>query len=106
MRAASILLALVVVLSAREAGAEEANVAVERNYAVVVAGRAWGFMDGEAQYWTANPRPYSAILLGPYGRREVPFSATQGLIGFCLIVPTLIALLATFTVRWKRKRAI
>jgi hypothetical protein len=44
------------------------------------------------------------LLLGPLGNLKVPFTATQGLVGFCCIVATLITLPVVLTMRWKRKQ--
>jgi hypothetical protein len=104
MRIASILQALVVVLGfVNEAGAF--NAWINCNRSVEVGGYRFGFADWSAGDWEPST-PWTMMYAGPIGEWSVPFSATQGLVGFCLIVLTLIALLATFTMRWKRKWAV
>jgi hypothetical protein len=114
MRTASILLTLVVVLGfVNEAGVNGGEAQYEggflppatmppptlmHDYTVRVAGQLFGF-----KQWQMNNRPSSYFYVGPFGEGNFPFTATQGLVGFCLIVLTLIALLGTFTVRWKRR---
>jgi hypothetical protein len=43
------------------------------------------------------------VFAGPAGTFDIPCSAVQGLIGFCLAVAVLIALIVVATVRWKRR---
>jgi hypothetical protein len=100
MRTASILLVLVVVLGfVREAGAFDRHPTID--YTFCIGSERFGFME-----WIERVTfdRYCVVFVGPLGARQVPFTAIQGLIGSCLIVLTLIVLLATFTVRWKRKR--
>lgn len=98
MRSASILLALVVVLGfVSEAGAEKYD------YIVTVAGSRFGFEDLTHYSRGEMLGQYSVMRVGPFGSHEVPFTATQGLVGFCLIGVAVIALLVVATVRWKRK---
>jgi hypothetical protein len=116
MRAASILLALVVVLAvAREAGAEHvAPLADEIDPAVYLQliahrGHDHTINFGGHRFGFCDTRPFfpenCTAYFGPLGTYETPFTATQVLVGFCLMVFTLIASLVVFTVRWKRKRA-
>jgi hypothetical protein len=115
MRTASILLALVVGLGfVREAGAE--FVSTTRDCTIKIGDQWFGFAD----QWV-NPAPqfpdatndgrncryedglFTTMYIGPFGNRTVPFSATQGLVGFCLILVAFIALLVAVTVRRKRR---
>jgi hypothetical protein len=104
MRTASILLALIVVLGfVSEAGAM-ASESVEHDFSFQLAGQTFGFTDGTLVGSTRS-RPYSCLHLGPFGFVNVPFTATQGLVGFCLIVVTFITLLVVLSVRWKRRQS-
>jgi hypothetical protein len=106
MQTASIPLAFIVVLSfvSEAAAASRADVSVKRNYTVIIAGQPFGFVDGETEYWTVHRQPYHEIRLGPLGCHEVPFTATQGLVGFCVILATLVILPLVLKARWKRKQ--
>jgi hypothetical protein len=102
VRTASILLALIVVLGfVSEAGAQTDYV-TERDYTFTVADQRYGFIDG-ADYYTGVREPWTVICLGPLGSPEVPFTATQGLVGFGLILATLIIVPAVLTVRWSKR---
>jgi hypothetical protein len=102
VRTASILLALIVVLGfVNEAGAWE-RIVSENRYTISIAGHETGFMD-QHTYDTEGRYYWSAICLGPFGSHQVPFTAAQGLIGFCLILATLIIVPAVLTVRWRRR---
>lgn len=103
MRTPAILLTLLVMAVAGEAVAAEADVAIQRNYAVNVAGYSFGFVDGQADYWTPSARPYHEVRLGPLGRYEVGFTAAQGVAGCWIAICMLIVLLATLNVRRQRK---
>ena len=115
MKTASILPALVVVLGfVSEAGAEV--VSTTRDYSIKIGDQWFGFAD----QWV-NPVPqfpfakddgrvyryedglFTTMYLGPFGSRTVPFTATQGLVGFCCILATLIILPVVLTVRWKKR---
>lgn len=99
----SILTTLVVVLGfGSEAGAQT-DTETLHDFTFTVAGHSFGFMDGldHLMYTTT----WSTISLGPLGNYNSPLSATQGLIGFCLIVVAFIAMLAALSMRWKKKRA-
>jgi hypothetical protein len=107
MRTASIVLALVVVLGfAREAGAEYKSYTTH-DYSACLAGYSFGFTDGHAYVngYGRLEQPWQKIHLGPFGSHNVPFTATQGLVGFCIIIVGLIALPVMVTLRWKKKRA-
>jgi hypothetical protein len=105
MRAATVLLALIVVLSACVAKAGERDEVYYHFYTFAVGEQHFGFADriivfsGRADATDL----LSLISLGPLGSHEVPFTATQGLIGFCVILAVLITLLVMLTVRWKEK---
>jgi hypothetical protein len=97
-------MALVVVLGfVSEAGAM-ASVSVEHDFSFQLAGQTFGFADGTL-VGSTHSRPYSWLHLGPFGFGNVPFTATQGLVGFCVIAALLVIVPAVLTVRWKRKRA-
>jgi hypothetical protein len=104
MKAASILLALVVVLGfVSEARATSYGfVFREHSYTIGSGENCVGFADGF--YGLSKKERWSRIYLGRFGSREVHFSATQGLIGFCIILATLIIVPVVLTVRWKKKR--
>jgi hypothetical protein len=103
MGTGSILLALVVVLACcREAGAVGQPIGeVEHDFTIELNDCQWiGFEDGT--YLTIRPdgqQHFSYVWLGPLGRYSVPFTATQGLFGFCLILAMLIIVPAVLTVR-------
>jgi hypothetical protein len=108
MRTTSILLALVVVLSASEASAWAPVFVPEHDYTISAGGQMFGFRDGTwvGDFDPANyPQTISYLHLGPVGQFEVPFAATQGLVGFCVVLALLVIVPAVLTVRWKRKRA-
>jgi hypothetical protein len=106
MRTASILLTLVVVLGwARDASALT-ELETKHDYTFRVGQFTIGFSDGHACGMGGAEWDWSYIHVGPVGKRLVPFTATQGLVGFCLIVLTLIALMSAFAARWKRRAAV
>jgi hypothetical protein len=106
MRTASILPALVVVLGfVSEAGAYS-SVGIDHKYTIEIAGQTFGFMDGDAVHDSGEAWLYSWIYFGPLGSINSPFTATQGLVGFCVIVVGLLAMVTVGTMRWKRKRAV
>jgi hypothetical protein len=103
MRTASILLALVVVLGfVSEAGAEfvlnqhQCTFHYAKSDNPFNGIECFGICD-----WLGDE---TEICFGPLGSCKVPFTAMQGMIGFCLIVVTFIALLVFLSVRWKRKQ--
>jgi hypothetical protein len=103
MRTASILLALVVVLGfLREAGAYSTSDRFYPDYTVQIGEYRIGFRD----HRHGDTLNFSVVDLGPFGEyHKVPFTATQGLAGFCFIVAMLIIVPVALTVRWKRKGA-
>ncbi len=106
MRSASILLVLIIVPGFMgEAWAQEDDRWIhQRWYGIEVGENSFGFLD-----WLdpdSGKTTGTIASLGPLGIRQVPFTAIQGLAGFCVIVLTLIALLATFAVRWKRRTSV
>jgi hypothetical protein len=106
MRTASILLALVVVLGfVREATAFTEEPYICRDYSVVVREHRLGFADWACVTpdWKST-RVWSCLHCGRLGDFKIPFTATQGFVGFCVIVVALIALAVVLTVRWKRKQ--
>jgi hypothetical protein len=84
---------------------------LDHSYKIKIGKRAIGFSDARLfrsegdLIRTESKRPCSIIHLGPLGVHEVPFTATQGLGGFCLFTVLLVILPAGLAVRWKRKRA-
>ncbi len=105
MRIASILLALVVVLGFASEAVAMALVYVDNDFTISVGSQKFGFIDGTlaGDFYT---RPFCRLYLGQFGIYNVPFTATQSLLGFCVIVVGMIALLATLTVRWKRRSRV
>jgi hypothetical protein len=100
-----ILPALVVLLGfINEAGAN-INLSTENDLVVTIGHYDFGFSD--CVWFNANNRSsgrYTNAFLGPLGNHRVPFTATQGLVGFCVILALLITLPAMLAVRWKKKR--
>jgi hypothetical protein len=114
MKSASMPLALAVLLGlAHESGAMEVDSGFRHtayfahNYTVTIGKSSFGIVD--AYETTATPGigkyVFTSLCFGSHGC-EVPFTATQGLIGFGVILGTLIALPIVFTVRWKKKHAV
>jgi hypothetical protein len=101
MRPASILLAMVVGLCIVSESQAQTDNETLHDFTFTVAGNSFGFMDGLDHLMYATT--WSTICLGPLGTYNSPLTAIQGLVGFCLIVMTLIALLVVATVRWKKK---
>jgi hypothetical protein len=54
---------------------------------------------GTGETWTN-------LYFGPLLFYNVPFSATQGLVGCCVILAVLITLPAVLTLRWRKKRTV
>lgn len=107
MRTASILLAMVIVLGfAREAWAIGDIGVPVHDYTVHLAGKRFGLI--EYNYDPLSQQQGKTTYTMLVGIRdkpfEVPFTATQGFTGLCLIVVAFIALLVVATFRWKRKR--
>jgi hypothetical protein len=105
MRASSIFLALVVVLVLAQ---PTKAITIYRDdtlhdFTVHVGGYRIGFEDGiyaddDSEFL------WNRIHLGPLGPHSAPCTATQGLIGFGVIVVGLIIVPAVLTVRWKKRR--
>lgn len=93
MKAASMLMLLVVVLGCQP-GIK--GYTPRRDYTTRICKYQYGFID-----WTDE---HSTVVAGPLGDFNVPFTATQGLVGFCVILVTLIIVPFVLTVRWKEKR--
>jgi hypothetical protein len=98
----TILLAIVLVLGfVSEAGAAD--------YIFTWGEQVFGIYDaGYTQLLDANENIIDEIVVaevvfGPLGSYRVPFTATQGLVGFCVILGTLIVVPAVLVT--KRKRA-
>jgi hypothetical protein len=106
MRTASILLALVIVLgTTAEAGAYAEERRLSKNCSIEIGEYRLGFVEWVSYWGNVRSSPYwTEMYLGPLGDYEVPFTATQGLVGFCTIVVGLIALPVVFTFRWKKKQ--
>jgi hypothetical protein len=112
MRTALILLAFVAVLGfVREAGADD-GLPPKHDYTISIGGYSFGFLDWEYDIPGRDNelfRPNNArgnVCLGPLGYYKVPFTATQGLVGFCFILATLIVLPIVLTVRWRRRATV
>jgi hypothetical protein len=45
----------------------------------------------------------SKLHLGPLGEFEVPFTATQGLVGLCVLICLFVFVPIAFTVRWRKQ---
>jgi hypothetical protein len=106
---AKILLAIVVALGlVKEAGAQTAASGTIRRYTVAVgeqrigiADYGWKFDMGDVETTSV----WTSLQLGPFGEYKVPFTATEGLVGFCVILAILMIVPAVFAVRWKKKWA-
>ena len=89
MRTASILLALIVVLGfVTEAGAQELG-RIYHTYVQELNGQCFGFQDGGINNREGGWNYWSQVYLGPFGQHDAPFTATQGLLGFIVIVAVL-----------------
>jgi hypothetical protein len=104
MRTASILLALFVMLGFVKEGGAAIQMRIDNQYAAQFAGLKFGLIDGKV-YGHGSAIPFHWLCLGPLGTYEVPFTATQGLVGFIVIVAMLIITLIAAVAGWKRKRA-
>jgi hypothetical protein len=102
MKTSSMLVALVVVLGfCRDARAiSMPAIEPEHDYTVNILGHSFGFLDYESGIAFAP-----VVYCGPFGDHAVPFTATQGLIGFCVVFVTLIFVPVVLTVRWKKRAA-
>jgi hypothetical protein len=104
MRTASILLALAVVLGfISEAGATQVEY-IDYSCTVNAGRHTYGFQDCHIEQDGGFVSRSTIARLGPIGNLRVPFTATQGLVGLCLIVVTLIGLLVVLSLQWKRKQ--
>jgi hypothetical protein len=65
-----------------------------------VFGQRFGFEEEEC---LLSSRMVTMLYAGPFGSHEVPFSATQGLVGAGVIIAALIVLPS---VCWRRKRGV
>jgi hypothetical protein len=98
MKAASKLLVMFLVLGfVSKAGARDR---IDRNCTLIIARQQIGFLDLRSP---VTNRARTEIHLGPLGNREVPFTATQGLVGFCCILALLVIVPVLLTVRWKKR---
>jgi hypothetical protein len=104
MRTASILLAWVIVLGF---GSQEAFSQVDPGPIVpVIPINDYTFDIGEQTFGFVDfPNGESIVCIGPLGQIDLSFTATQGLIGFCVILTTLVVLPVVLTVRWKKRAA-
>ena len=108
MRAAAKLMALVMVLAAREAGAADYSICWQEHYFGIVDADfdEYGSIDANGNPITQGlSREGTAVLLGPLGFYEVPFTATQGLVGFIVILIALIVLPIAVLATRRKKRA-
>jgi hypothetical protein len=69
------------------------------SYTVTIGRQLFGF-----QQWAdgAKARPYA--YFGPLGHFSVPFTATQGLVGFCVFLVLLVIVPVVLKLRWKRRQ--
>jgi hypothetical protein len=104
MRSASILLALVVVVGFVSYAPAKTSPPPDHDFTFEVAGNLVGFRDWRYTTILEGPQLHSVINFGPFGWLEVPFTATQGLVGFCALVIGMLALATMGTFRWRRKR--
>jgi hypothetical protein len=102
MKATSLLLALAIVLGfVSEAGAFSSWIYCNRS--IEIGTHRFGFADWSPGSGPPPTPPWTMIYAGPFGEWQVPFSATQGLVGFCILGVGMVALLTSLNVRWKRK---
>jgi hypothetical protein len=98
MRTASILLALAVVLSF----VSEAAAAVKTiRYAIEAGDYIFGLVE---IYNDVDRTSVTMLFLGPVGTHQVPFSATQGLVGFCVFLALLVIVPVVKKVRSNRRQ--
>lgn len=101
VRVAAALVVLIAVLSAaREACAWRLK--PTHDYTVVIAGRPIGFQDYQWVSCSLEELSTNYVQLGPLGEYEIPFTATQGLVGCGLMAAMLVALPAVCWRRWRR----
>jgi hypothetical protein len=98
MRIASIILALVVVLCASEAGAD-GIITFNPDYTFEIRGQYFGFRDMQV----GGEPDCNLICLGSVGQHSVPFTATQGVIGVYCILAMLLVAPVVLTVWWKKR---
>ncbi len=103
MRTASKLLAMVVVLCASEAFAVAYYTNPNLTYRASFYGMTFGFNHLEPAIPGPRYAPYTLMSVGPLGNYEVPFTTTQGMIGFCVILAMMILLPVAATIRWRKK---
>ncbi len=103
MRIVLTLLMLMVALSASEAAAQE--IRPVHDYTVTLAGARLGIsdLDVSESIGERGMEVVTRLYFGPFGSKQVPFTATQGLVGFGVIALILIASLVAFVLRWKRR---
>jgi hypothetical protein len=102
MKPTSILLALVVVLGFVNEARAQYSISYEHDYTIHLSDSC---SIGINDVYAESERIDTRVYFGPFGSIGVPFTATQGLIGFCCVLATLMVLLTVLSVRWKRKRA-
>ena len=93
---------LVVLCCTADAGADDLpEWRVHPDYTLIIASRLYGIADHMDV--TTDDR-WTYVYLGPLGRREVPFTARQGLVG-AIAIPILIAFLVYGVIRLITRRA-
>src|SRR5262245_56834889 len=125
MRTAAILLTFVVLGLARHASAQRSHSETDgpisdtidpkvylyfltlsdpptRDFTLTLGGQQFGFRGWD---FGLNDWRRSTVCLGPLGERDVSFTATQGLVGVCLMAGLPIMLLALLMARPWRRRA-
>jgi hypothetical protein len=107
MRTASVLLVMVVILAfVTEARAQATldeieAVKVRADYSISLGKQKFGFCEGSNFLIDGRVLNWSRMFVGPIGSFDIPCSAIQGLVGFCLIIVVLFALITIATARWK-----
>lgn len=104
MRTVSIFLTLILTLGWAQRASALTEIETKHDYTLRIGQLKIGFSEGHAYGMGGREWDWSYIHVGPLGKRAVPFNATQGLVGTCLMVVAFVAFLALATVRWKRKQ--
>lgn len=78
-----------------------------RAYLVQVSGQTFGFIDIPAEYqspvsFQIPVKDITILHLGPFGMYDVPLTATQGLVGFCIFLVVIVAMPIILLARYWR----
>lgn len=71
-----------------------------RDFTLTLFGQRFGVREWEFGDWRRT-----TVCEGPFGEQDVPFTATQGLVGICLIVGLSLMLLVLLMAKPWRRRA-